>query len=205
MKLIFVVACVLPVFAVHAQGRRAAEAAALEAQLQAAQAEGTANAARPGDENLTCDELQTELAAVAQSPEFQAGLAPFAAQAQEQQAQVAEAQQQVEQQTPRRGGGLFRSLAQGAASAALPNNVGASAQMAAAAAQAAQMQKQAAQNQDQIFSAASGAVGMMGPAMRGQRLIELAEAKKCEWLSGDSLSAPAAAPEPELPAGRGQR
>jgi hypothetical protein len=191
MKPILVLACLLPVFAVHSQGRRAAEAQALEAQLEAAQAEGTANAVRPGDESLTCDQLQAEIATVAQSSEIQAGLAPFAEQAQADQAQVAEAQQQVEQQTPtpQRGGGLFRSLAQGAASAALPNSVAASAQTAAAAAQAAQMRGQAEQRQQQIFGQGQQMAAMMGPAMRGQRLIELAEAKKCAWLNGDSLSA----------------
>jgi hypothetical protein len=202
MKLILVVVCLLPVFAVPAQGRRAAEAAALEAQLRTAEVEGAAAAVRPGDEDLTCQQLQDEIVAAAQSPELQAALQPFAEQAQSDQAQVEEAQQQIEEQTQGRrrggggGGGLFRSLAQGAATAALPNSVGASAQMAAAAAQAAQMQRQAAQNQDQIFGAAQGAVGMMGTAMRGQRVMELAEAKKCEWLNGDSFGTPAAAPEP---------
>ena len=208
MKFILLVVCTLSVFTVHAQGRRAAEAAALEAQLRTAEVEGAAAAVRPGDEDLTCQQLQDEIVAAAQSPELQAALQPFAQQAQSDQAQVEAAQQQLEEQTQGRrrggggGGGLFRSLAQGAATAALPNSVGASAQMAAAAAQAAQMQQQAAQNQERIFDAASGAVGMMGTAMRGQRVMELAEAKKCEWLNGD-LSAPAAAPEP--PAERGQR
>jgi hypothetical protein len=208
MKLILVVACLLPMFAVHAQGRRAAEAAALEAQLRAAEVEGAAAAVRPGDEDLTCQQLQDEIVAAAQSPELQAALQPFAAQAQSDQAQLQEAQRQVEEQTQGRrggGGGLFRSLAQGVATAALPNSVGATATQAAAMAQAAQMQRQAAQNQEQIFGAAQGAVGMMGMAQRGQRVMELAEAKKCEWLNGDPLSAPAAAPEAEPPAGRARR
>jgi hypothetical protein len=208
MKLILLVVCTLSVFTVHAQGRiGAAEAAALEAQLKTAEVEGAAAAVRPGDEDLTCQQLQDEIVAAAQSPEFQAALRPFAEQAQADQAQIEAAQQQIEEQTQGRrgggGGGLFRSLAQGVATAALPNSVGTSATQAAAMAQAAQLQRQAAQNQEQIFGAAQGAVGMMGTAMRGQRVMELAEAKKCEWLNGDPLSAPAAAPEP--PAERGRR
>jgi hypothetical protein len=204
MKLILLVVCTLPALAVHAQGRRgAAEAAALEAQLQAAEVEGAAAAIRPGDEDLTCEQLLTEVTAAAQSPELQAGLKPFAEQAQSDQAQIEEAQRELTQQTeaPRRGG-LFRSLAQGAATAVLPNSVGASAQQAAAMAQAAQMQRQAAQNQERIFGAAAGAVGMMGTAQRGQRVLELAEAKKCEWLNGDPLSSPEATLEPEAERGR---
>jgi hypothetical protein len=69
-------------------------------------------------------------------------------------------------------------------------------------AQAAQMQQQAAQNQKQIFAAAEGAVGLMGSAQRGQRVMELAEANKCEWLNGDPLSAPQATPEPPAEGGR---
>jgi hypothetical protein len=162
MKLILLMVCTLPALAVHAQGRRgAAEAAALEAQLQAAEVDGAAAAIRPGDEDLTCEQLLTEVTAAAQSPELQAGLKPFAEQAQTDQAQIEEAQQQIEEQTQGRrrggggGGGLFRSLAQGAATAVLPNSVGATATQAAAMAQAAQMQRQAAQNQEQIFAAAS--------------------------------------------------
>jgi hypothetical protein len=208
MKLVLLVVCTLPVVAAHAQGGRgAAQAAALEAQLQGADAQGAANANRPGDEDLTCQQLQDEIVAAAQSPEFQGALQPFAEQAQADQAQVEEAQQQIEEQTQGRrrggaGGGLFRSLAQGAAAAALPNSVGASATQAAGMAQAAQMQRQAAQNQERIFAAAEGAVGLMGTAQRGQRVMELAEAKKCEWLNGDPLSTPAAAPEPQPERGR---
>jgi hypothetical protein len=198
MKLILLVVCTLPAFAVHAQGRRgAAEAAALEAQLQTAEVQGAAAAVRPGDEDLTCEQLQAEITAAAQSPELQAGLQPFAEQAQADQAQIEEAQREMTQQpgAPRRGG-FFRSLAQGAATAVLPNSVGASAQQAAAMAQAAQMQGQAAENQQRIFDSASGLVGMMGTAQRGQRVLELAEAKKCDWLSGDPLSTPEATAEP---------
>jgi hypothetical protein len=65
------------------------------------------------------------------------------------------------------------------------------------------MRGQAEHRQQQIFGQGQQMAAMMGPAMRGQRLIELAEAKKCAWLNGDSLSAPAATPEP--PAGRGRR
>ena len=63
-------------------------------------------------------------------------------------------------------------------------------------AQAARMQGQAAENQQRIFESASGLVGMMGTAQRGQRVLELAEAKKCDWLSGDPLSTPDATAEP---------
>jgi hypothetical protein len=205
MKLVLFVACTLSVFAAHAQGGRGAgQAAALEAQLEAAQAQEAAAAIRPGDEDLTCEQLQNEIIAAAQSPDLQAALKPFAEQAQSDQAQIADAQQQIEEQTQgrKRGGGLFRSLAQGAATAALPNSVGASAQQAAAMAQGARMQAQAAENQQRIFDSAEGLVGMMGTAQRGERVMALAEAKKCEWLNGDPLSTPQAAPEPQAERGR---
>jgi len=210
MKLILLVVCSLSVFAAHGQGRRAAQANALEAQLEAAEAEGAAAARRPGDEDLTCEQLQAEITAAAQSPEFQAALQPFAAQAQVDHAQIDEAQQAIEEQTQGRrrgggggGGGLFRSLAQGVATAALPNSVAGSAAPAEAVVQGARMQAQAEKNQEQIFASAGQLVGMMGMAQRGQRVMELAEAKKCEWLNGDPLSTPAAQPEPA--AGRAPR
>lgn len=197
MKLIVLVVCTLSVFAAHAQGRRgAAQAASLEAQLEAAEAQGAAAAVRPGDEDLTCEQLQAEITAAAQSPEFLAALQPLAAQSDP--AQIEEAQQELTQQTqgPPRGG-LVRSLAAGAVTAVLPNSVGAAAQQATAVVQGARMQVQAAQNQQQIFDSASQLVGLMGMAERSQRVIELAEAKKCDWLKGDPLSAPEPTPEPQ--------
>ncbi len=92
-KLILLVACILPMVTAHAQGRSAAQAAALEAQLQTAEVEGAAAAVRPGDEDLTCQQLQDEIVAAAQSPELQAALQPFAGQVQSDQAQVEQAQQ----------------------------------------------------------------------------------------------------------------
>lgn len=65
------------------------------------------------------------------------------------------------------------------------------------------MQAQAAENQQRIFDSAAGLVGMMGMAQRGQRVMELAEAKKCEWLNGDALSTPEPTPDP--PAERRRR
>lgn len=197
MKLFLLVICTLSAFGAHAQTPTAAQAAALEAQLEASQAQETAAAVRPVADNLTCEELQTEMVTIAQSPDMQAGLQAFAGQAQKSQEQVAEAQPQVAEPTEEgQGGGSLLSLAHGAATAALPNSVGALATQAEGTVQGARLQAQAAQTQQEIFDIAGQLAGMMGPAMRSQRIMDLAAAKKCEWLNGDPLSAPEAASEP---------
>lgn len=207
MRMILLAVCVFPALAAHAQGlSTAAQAGGLQAQLEAAQAQGTAAAARPGDEKLTCDEMQTEIVAVAQSPEFQAGLALFGNPAQRDPGQIDDAQQHLDPQTFASGTRNFWSLAQGLAMAALPNSVGAAAQQAVGMVQGAQLQAQAGQFQQQMISQAPQLAAMMGPAMRGQRVMELAEARKCEWLKGDPLSTPESTQVlPELPAAPEER
>jgi hypothetical protein len=177
----------------------AAQQQALADQIAAAQAAAEANASRPGDENLSCEALQAEMVAIAQSPEMQAFAQSAGAQAQSQLAQINEAQaaqQAVAESRPR----LFRQMVQGAASGVVPGlgQASAQAQQAQAIAQNAQVQEQTRQNQQAILALGGQVTTIAGPAMRGQRVTELAQARDCAWMKeGGGLPPGALPPAPQ--------
>ena len=65
------------------------------------------------------------------------------------------------------------------------------AQAAAAQAQAAQASVEAARNVQQMEERMNDMMTILPQMMRGQRLMELAQARKCDWLAG---AAPGADP-----------
>ena len=120
MRIVLLVPFVSVAFAVSAQrGDSAAQQQALADQIASAQAAAEANASRPGDENLSCEALQAEMAAIAQSPEMQAFTQTAGAQAQANLAQInaAQAQQQAAAQARP---GMARQIAQGVVSGVVP-------------------------------------------------------------------------------------
>ncbi len=148
-----------------------------------AQDAGVANAARPGDENLSCEALQTEMVSIAQGMGANPGLQNAAQQAQADFAQVQEAQQAADEQAPRgrpRIGQMVRGFAGGMVPGA--DRAAAAAQQAQAIAQAEQGRAQAIQNQQRMASLAGDVAGIAGPAMRGERELELAKTRNCAWL-----------------------
>ncbi len=154
---------------------------------------------RPGDEELSCEALQAEMVAIAQSPEIQ-GLAAFGQQAQAdlaaaQQAQAAAAQSQ--RARPR----MFRQMVQGAASGVVPglDRGAAAVQQAAAMAQASQAAAQTNANLERLAAIGEQSALMAGPALRGQRVIELAHARNCAWIQAGGM--PPGAVPPGIPAG----
>jgi hypothetical protein len=171
-------------------------------QIEEAQALAEANAVRPGDENLSCEALQAEMMALAQSPEMQAFAQGFGAQAQADLAGLQQAQTAAEEQTRNARRGIFRSMAQGVASAVTPgaDQAAARAQQAASKAQSAQIEAQTNQNLERILGQSDNIAAMAGPAMRGRRVFELAEARDCAWLKEGGMP-PGAFPPGSAPPG----
>jgi hypothetical protein len=162
-----------------ATNARADQMEAQAANMMAAQAAAEKAAVRPGDAAMSCEALQTELTTIMQDPAFQAAIASSgaAAQAQMDQAKAAQAS----------AAGLgATSIAAGIASSFIPG---------AGWLGTAAMQAQMAQAQARMPAADRARAQMMGdmttmmPTMyRGQRLHELATAKKCAFVSSPSPS-----------------
>jgi hypothetical protein len=203
MRTLLFVPFVLTAFTVAAQNDDlAAQQQALADQLTAAQAAAEANASRPGDESLSCEALQSEIVAIAQSPEIQGFVQTAGAQAQAQLAQINEAQAAQQAATSSRPR-LFRQMVQGAASAVVPGvgQASAQAQQAQAIAQNAQVAEQTRQNQQAILALGGQTAAIAGPAMRGQRVMDLAQARDCAWLKEGGGLPPGALPPGALPPG----
>jgi hypothetical protein len=129
-----------------------------------------ADAIKPGDEKLSCEQLEEQLISLTQSPEFQAHIEATAADAQKQQAAMNVSKGQIAVQT-------FRTMIMTTVpGAAMPGMASAQAQ---AMAQGAKGMKQAKERMDQ----AQKMMGLMPMMMRGQRVIELGAGKKCEWAA----------------------
>lgn len=150
--------------------------------MQAAQAE----ASQPGDESLTCDQLQEQIVAVANDPVFQAFVQASGAKAQEDLAAVEAAKGEIAAQTAQT---IVASMVPG----------GAMAQVGASAAQVPAQQAQATQRVQSMMMQGQQVMEFMPKLMRGQRLVELAAGRNCEWAAGPIAGVPADAkpPNPE--------
>ena len=145
---------------------------AMASGMDAAQAQ----ASQPGDENLTCDELQEQMLAIAQDPAL---LEHF-------EKAGAAAQQDLEQMQVGKGEIAAKSAATVMAATIPGADMG---QMMAAA---MENQSRAAQGQARTQARMAEGQQMMGfmpKLMRGQRLIELGSARKCEWADIDTSGA----------------
>ena len=139
----------------------------MQAKLEAAQA--AAN--RPGDAALGCDALEKELVASVKHPAVESYIAKSGEAAKQQQAAMNAAKGRAATQTALT---LFGSLVPGGAGPGL----------AGTAALAQSQQVDAAQNIQQRMQQAQEMIGIMPQMMRGQRVIELAQGKNCDWLAG---------------------
>ena len=138
-------------------------------QLQERLAAAEAAAVRPGDEALGCDGLATELVAVAKDPAVQAYVAKAGADAQKKYAAMEAAAAGMAAQT---AFSLFGSIVPG----------GGWAGHSAAVAQAEAQKLQAARNIQQSMQQAQEMMSIMPQMMRGNRVIQLAQARDCAWL-----------------------
>ncbi|HEX5038446.1 MAG TPA: hypothetical protein VFX30_14930 [bacterium] len=135
--------------------------------MQEAMDAAEAGAKRPGDESLSCDALQKELGTVMKDPSVQAMVAQAGKQSQKDMEKMKNAKSQVAL-------GTASSVA-----GSLPG--GDWAQLGAAMAQAPGQMAQAQQHRQEIQQMGGGMADALPSMMRGQRIMELAQAKKCEW------------------------
>jgi hypothetical protein len=136
-----------------------------------------ADAAQPGDETLTCGQLEQQLLVVVQDPAFQAHIESAGAEAKKQQEAMEVAKGLVAVQTLRTA---LMTFVPGAAMAGMTQ------MQAQATAQGmrgmAQMKERMARTQQMMT--------LMPQLMRGQRVVELAVAKNCEWAAGAGMQQP---------------
>lgn len=152
---------------------RAQTPASTYADLQAGLEAAQAAANRPGDAALGCDALEKELVASVNHPAVKSYVAKSGAAAQQQMAAMDAAKGRAATQTALT---LFGSLVPGGAGLGL----------AGTAAMAQSQQLEAAQNIQQRMQQAQEMIGIMPQIMRGQRVIELGQARNCDWLAGIS-------------------
>jgi hypothetical protein len=145
---------------------------AMGAQMEQSMADAQAAAVRLGDEALTCEQLEGEIATTMQDPAVQEAVAANGADAQAQMDQMNAARGQMRAQ-------MATSLFMGIASSFIPG-LG-YAQMAQQQVQAAQMQRQQQQNMAQMMEMAQRMQTIMPQMMRGQRIYELGQAKQCAF------------------------
>jgi hypothetical protein len=157
---------------------------AMAAQMEQAQADAQAAATRPGDEALTCEQLENEMATTMQDPAVQQVMAANGAVAQEQ-------MDQMNALAGRARAQMATSMFMGIASSFIPG-LG-YAQMAQQQMQAAQYQRQANQNMAQMMETAQRMQTIMPQIMRGQRVYELGQAKQCSFTQ--QQTPPAEAPQ----------
>jgi hypothetical protein len=146
-------------------------------RLSAAMENAQAQAPHPGDEALSCDQLEAEAIAIAQDPALQQMAVQSGAFSQERMDEMNRASAQMRRQT---GLSMFLGIAGGIASAFVPG-----AGMATGLAQRAQagvMQRMAQQNMAQSMAMVEQMIPVMPHMMRGQRVYELAQTKQCAFV-----------------------
>lgn len=153
----------------------------MQARMDAAMVAAQAQASQPGDETLTCDQLQVALVANAQNPDYQAQMAAMGQTAQGMQEQAQNARSAAT-------GQMAGNVAMGVASSFIPG-LG-YAQMLAQRAQMAEQERRMQDSQGQMNSMFGNMEASMPYVMRDQRLYELAQAQQCAFLQGPQQPAP---------------
>jgi hypothetical protein len=158
-------------------------------KLQKAMADAQAKAGRPGDNALTCDAIQNEIVSSMRDPAVTAAATKAGAWGAEQQAKLEEASGSSK-------GAMAAQMAMGLASSLgsmfLPGLGLATggAQAAIAQTHAARQAAAASSNVQQLEEAMKDMIGILPQLMRGQRLMELAQSRKCDWLAGPPAGTP---------------
>ena len=139
--------------------------------MMKAMEQAQAEANQPGDEQLTCDQLQEQLVVIAQDPAYLAHVKAVGIAAEKDMAQMQVPQSEI---AAKSAATIVASTVPGAA-------------MGHMTASAAENQAKVAQGAARMQSRMAHGMQMMAfmpKLMRGQRLIELATARKCEWATG---------------------
>jgi hypothetical protein len=147
-------------------------------QMQATMDAAQKNARRTGDEAMTCDAMQTELVADMQDPKLQAVTAKMGASAKEEQDKLNAAKGAADASGASKGS-IAAQMAKSFATSMIPG--AGMTQMAGQQAQIQAQMAQAAQNQAAMVQRMNDMMTIMPQMMRGQRLVELGQAKKCDW------------------------
>lgn len=144
------------------------------ASLEQAMAQAQTDAIHPGDEQLTCDAIQTEISTTMTDPSMRAELDEMGATAQAQ-------QERSEQMQAQQRAMVTTGIVGGVITSVVPF---------AGYAQGALMQQQARQMPAQGEESMRESASMMGnmeaampQMMRGQRLYDLAQARDCAFLA----------------------
>lgn len=153
---------------------------AMSANLEQSMADAQAQASRPGDEQLTCEQLENEIATTMQDPAVQSAVAQNGAGAQAQLDQMNAARGRMRAQ-------MGVSLFMGIASSFIPGM--GYAQMAQQQAMAAQQERQMHQNMEQMATMMERMQPIMPQMMRGQRVYELGQAKQCAFTQQQTAPA----------------
>jgi hypothetical protein len=157
-------------------------------KLQKAMADGQAKAARPGDSALTCDAILNEIVSSMRDPAVSAAATKAGAWGAEQQRQLEEASGASRAAI---AGQMAMGLASSLGSMFLPG-LGMLTGRGQNAATAAQVEQNAAaaRNVQQLEERMNEMMGILPQLMRGQRLLELGQGRKCDWLAGPPNAAP---------------
>jgi hypothetical protein len=167
------------------QAREAAEAQNVNAQMALAQQA----AIHPGDENLSCDQLQAEMMADTHDPSIQS-------MGDQATGMIADAKEQQKAAMPKAVAVTGAQFALSTAGAMVPggNLVTGNAQEALAVAQSAAFARQAEQQEPKAQQLYATMGQSMYPMMRAHHVMELAKAKNCGFAAGFDVP-----PVPTLP------
>jgi hypothetical protein len=160
-------------------------------KLQAALADAQAKANRPNDSKLSCNAMQEEVVALMHDPTVTAVAVQNGAVAQQ---QLDEMEKQKGAAQARAATGIASGIFMGIASSFIPGlgMITGRSQGAAMQAQAAQMQAQTAANNEQMVVMADRMITILPQIMRANHLLELGQAKKCDWIPADAQGMPPA-------------
>lgn len=136
-----------------------------------------AEANQPGDEKLSCATLQQQMVAIAQDPAFLAHVQAAGVAAEKDRAQMQVPEGEIAAKT---AATAIASMVPGAAMGHMM--AGAAENQAKAAQSAARVQQRMLDGQQMM--------AFMPKLLRGQRLIELAMVRKCEWVSDLGVGVP---------------
>jgi len=173
----------------RAQSSNARQADQQLQKMQLAMADAQAKASRPGDNRMSCAEMQQELEGQMRQPAVRAAAAANGAIAQEKLDELDKAKSEASAQVATQ---MASNLFMGFASAFIPGMgmITGRGQQAQMQAKAAQDQAKAQQNTQDMMKMADNMIAILPQMMRGNHMMELAQAKNCDWMKQAGASTP---------------
>ena len=173
----------------RAQSPNARQADQQMQKMQLAMADAQAKASRPGDNRMSCAEMQQELEGQMRQPAVRAAAAANGAIAQEKLDELDKARSEASAQVATQ---MAANLFMGFASAFMPGMgmITGRGQQAQMQAKAAQDQAKAQQNAQDMAKMADNMIAILPQMMRGNHMMELAQAKNCDWMKQAAASTP---------------